>query len=116
MDSRLLGAFGEREAARLLRKKGYKIVSANFRTYVGEIDIIAENDEYICFVEVKTRTKGAMLPPASAVGVHKEKNIEDSAAIYLNRYKTKKQPRFDIVEVIVDEREVISINHIEKAF
>jgi Holliday junction resolvase-like predicted endonuclease len=44
MDSRLLGAFGEREAARLLRKKGYKIVSANFRTYVGEIDIIAEND------------------------------------------------------------------------
>jgi Holliday junction resolvase-like predicted endonuclease len=57
-----------------------------------------------------------MLPPASAVGVHKEKNIMNSAAIYLNRYKTKKQPRFDIVEVIVKDREVISINHIEKAF
>lgn len=116
MNSRLLGAFGEQEAARLLRKKGYTIKSANFRTYVGEIDIVAENEEYICFVEVKTRSEGAMLPPRSAVGVHKEKNIEGSAAIYMKRYPTKKIPRYDIIEVIVNDDKDVKLNHIERAF
>lgn len=116
MDSRLLGAFGEQEAARYLRSKGYKIMTANFRTYVGEIDIIAETKDNICFVEVKTRTEGAMLPPSSAVDVHKEKNIEGSALIYINRYKVKKQPRYDIIEIIVSENKVVSLNHIEGAF
>lgn len=116
MNSRLLGAFGEQEAAKYLRKKGYIIKSANFRTFVGEIDIIAENSKNICFVEVKTRTEGAMLPPSSAVGVHKEKNIEGSAAIYMNRYNVKKIPRYDIIEIIVCDNEVISLNHIENAF
>lgn len=116
MNSRLLGAFGEQEAAKYLRKKGYIIKSANFRTFVGEIDIIAENSKNICFVEVKTRTEGAMLPPSSAVGIHKEKNIEGSAAIYMKRYNVKKIPRYDIIEIIVCDNEVISLNHIENAF
>lgn len=116
MNSRLLGAFGEQEAAKYLRKKGYTIKSANFSTFVGEIDIIAENSKNICFVEVKTRTEGAMLPPSSAVGIHKEKNIEGSAAIYMKRYDVKKIPRYDIIEVIVRDNKVISLNHIENAF
>jgi putative endonuclease len=116
MNSRLLGAFGEQEAAKYLRSKGYKIMTANFKTYVGEIDIIAETKDNICFVEVKTRTEGAMLPPSSAVNSHKEKNIEGSALIYINRYKVKKQPRYDIIEIIVSENKVLSINHIEGAF
>jgi putative endonuclease len=116
MNSRLLGAFGEQEAARYLRSKGYKIMTANFKTYVGEIDIIAETKDNICFVEVKTRTEGAMLPPSSAVNSHKEKNIEGSALIYINRYKVKKQPRYDIIEIIVSENKVLSLNHIEGAF
>ncbi|MBR6552652.1 MAG: YraN family protein [Clostridia bacterium] len=116
MNSRLLGAFGEQEAAKYLRSKGYKIMTANFKTYVGEIDIIAETKDNICFVEVKTRTEGAMLPPSSAVNSHKEKNIEGSALIYINRYKVKKQPRYDIIEIIVSENKVLSLNHIEGAF
>ena len=116
MNSRLLGAFGEQEAAKYLRSKGYKIMTANFKTYVGEIDIIAETKDNICFVEVKTRTEGAMLPPSSAVNSHKEKNMEGSALIYINRYKVKKQPRYDIIEIIVSENKVLSLNHIEGAF
>ena len=116
MNSRLLGEFGEQEAAKHLREKGYTIKSANFSTYVGEIDIIAENKDYLCFVEVKTRTEGAMLSPKSAVGVHKEKNIEGSAAIYMKRYPTKKIPRYDIIEIIVNDNKVVSLNHIERAF
>ena len=116
MNSRLLGAFGEQEAAKYLRSKGYKIMAANFKTYIGEIDIIAETKDNICFVEVKTRTEGALLPPSSAVDFHKEKNIEGSALVYINRYKVKKQPRYDIIEIIVNENKVVSLNHIEGAF
>ncbi len=116
MDSRLLGAYGEQIAARHLRKNGYKIKSANYKTNVGEIDIIAEKGGYICFVEVKTRTEGAMLPPSSAVGFHKEKNIEGSAAIYMKRYDVKLKPRYDIIEIIVKDKSVVSFNHIENAF
>ena len=65
-DKRLLGAFGEQRAALFLRENGYRILSANFRCEGGEIDVIAEKDGIICFVEVKTRTEGAMLPPSSA--------------------------------------------------
>ena len=116
MNSRLLGAFGEQEAAKYLRSKGYKIMTANFKTYVGELDIIAETKDNICFVEVKTRTEGAMLPPSSAVNSHKEKNIAGRALMYINRYKVKKQPRYDIIEIIVSENKVLSLNHIEGAF
>ncbi len=116
MNSRLLGALGEQESAKYLRKKGYKILAANFKTYVGEIDIIAKNNSNICFVEVKTRTLGAMLPPASAVDVKKEKNIIGSANIYLKRYPQKLPSRFDIIEVITYDGKVDSINHIEGAF
>ena len=70
----------------------------------------------LCFIEVKTRTEGALLPPSSAVDFHKEKNIEGSALVYINRYKVKKQPRYDIIEIIVNENKVVSLNHIEGAF
>ena len=116
MNSRLLGAFGEQEAAKYLRENGYKIKTANFRTHVGEIDIVAEKGKDICFVEVKTRTEGVFLPPSTAVDFNKEENIKGSAAIYMKRYETKLTPRYDIIEIIVNERKVISLNHIENAF
>ena len=53
--SDLLGAWGEAAAAEYLRKKHYKIVAANFRCRMGEIDLVAENRRYIVFVEVKLR-------------------------------------------------------------
>ncbi|MBR2875794.1 MAG: YraN family protein [Clostridia bacterium] len=116
MNSRLVGAFGEQEAAKYLRKNGYTVKSANFRTYVGEIDIIAEKKKNICFIEVKTRTEGAMLPPSAAVDYDKEKNITGSAEIYMKMYPTKLTPRYDIIEIIVNDGKVLNLNHIENAF
>lgn len=116
MDSRLLGAFGEQEAAKYLREKGYIIKTANFKTYVGEIDIVAEKGKNICFVEVKTRTEGVFLPPSTAVDFNKQENIKSSAAIYMKRYETKLTPRYDIIEIIVNKRSVVSLNHIKNAF
>ena len=116
MNSRLIGAFGEQEAARFLRENGYKIKTANFKTYVEEIDIVAEKGKDICFVEVKTRTEGAFLPPSTAVDFNKEEKIKGSAAIYMKRYETKLTPRYDIIEIIVNGNTVVSLNHIENAF
>ena len=116
MNNILLGAFGEQSASRYLRAEGYKIVAANYKTYVGELDIVAEKDNIFCVVEVKTRQKSTMLPPSEAVDYRKQENIKGSAAAFLNRYNVKKEVRYDIIEVIVDGREVISINHIKNAF
>lgn len=117
MDSRLLGAYGEQCAARYLRDNGYKILSADYKTYVGEIDLVAQKKKTVCFVEVKTRTEGAMLPPSSAVGLKKRENIKASASIYMNLSKLKCEKRFDIIEVITDENnKMISLKHIENAF
>ena len=116
MDSRLLGAFGEQTAARYLRKKGYNIISANFKSKSGEIDLVASKGEYIAFVEVKTRQVGGMLPPSAAVDEHKKRNIKDTAAYYLSRYHYDLTVRYDVVEVLVDENRLVSVNHIENAF
>lgn len=117
MDSRLLGAYGEQAAARYLRNNGYEVLSANFRTRVGELDVIAKKDGVIHFVEVKTRTEGTMLPPSAAVGHYKRRNIEDSAAIYMKTYNLKMKKRFDIIEVITTPNgKTVKINFIENAF
>ncbi len=116
MNNRLLGALGEQEAARLLRAKGYDIISGNYKTRAGEIDIVAENKKYICFVEVKTRKTGGFTAPADAVDFHKQSNIKNCAAAYLTEYKTKKTVRYDIIEVFVENDKPMKINHIENAF
>ena len=116
MNSYLLGAYGEQHAARFLRRDGYEIWTANYKTYVGEIDIVAMKDDVVCFIEVKTRQEGGMLPPSAAVDVNKQNNIKRCAANYVNRYKIKNEVRYDIIEVLVDGKVVTNINHIKNAF
>lgn len=117
MNTRLMGAYGEQLAAKHLRLNGYRILAANYRTDVGEIDIIAEKKKVICFVEVKTRKEGGMFSPADAVNYRKQENIRGSAAAYMNKYGLKNKMRFDIIEVLMsDNNTVSSINHIENAF
>lgn len=116
MNSNLLGAIGEQSAARFLRKEGYEILSANYKTLIGEIDIVAQKNNVVCFVEVKTRQEGGMLPPSAAVDVKKQENIKSSAANYINKYNVKSQIRYDIIEIFVNGSSVTDINHIKNAF
>ncbi len=117
MNSVLLGALGEQLAAKYLRYNNYKIKAANFRTYTGEIDIIALKKDVLCFIEVKTRQIGGMTSPADAVDVHKQENIKSAASVYINKWAPDiKNIRFDIIEVFVDGRNLQSLNHIENAF
>ena len=113
MNSNLLGAKGEQSAARFLRKEGYEIISANYKTLIGEIDIVAQKDNVVCFVEVKTRQEGGMFPPSAAVDIKKQENIKSSVANYVNKYKIKNEIRYDIIEVLVNGNTVTNINHIK---
>ena len=116
MRSDLIGAYGEHLAAKFLRDKSYDIKASNFKTYTGEIDLIAEKDNVICFVEVKTRQIGGMTSPADAVNVHKQENIKSAASVYMNKWANGLPYRFDIIEVLLDDRVVKEINHLEDVF
>ncbi len=112
-----LGAWGEQQAVEYFRHLGMKIVERNFRTPVGEIDIIVKNRHFIIFVEVKTRRSTAFGTPQEAVGPHKQRQILRTAQWYLqNHSKLKLQPRFDVVAILCQSNTAPQITHIEDAF
>lgn len=109
---KLLGRAGEVKAEEFLRSQGYEILERNFKTRIGEIDLIAEKDGTIVFVEVKTRSTEAFGTPAEAVGVNKRKKYALVASEYLVKHKKTDAPcRFDVIEIEND-----AINHITDAF
>lgn len=116
MDKRFVGELGEIEAARYLRHHGYIIVEANYRCRLGEIDIIAEDKKYLCFVEVKTRSENMMYAPSDAVDNAKRGKIIAAAQLYMTVRKPQRQTRFDVIEVYFENDEPVKINHIENAF
>lgn len=113
---RTIGDKGERKSRRYLKKKGYKILEKNYTLNFGEIDIIAETNTRIVFVEVKTRQESPMYRPALAVNYEKRKKIIRVASYYLKCNPTDKEIRFDIIEVFHKDKKITSINHIKNAF
>ena len=112
-----LGAWGENLAVNYLRKQGLKIVEQNFRTPVGEIDIIARDKSFLIFIEVKTRRSTAFGTPQEAVGLRKQRQITRTAQWYLqNNKNVKLQPRFDVVAILCQSDGLAQINHLPDAF
>lgn len=116
--AKTIGDKGEEYAVKYLKKQGYKIVVRNYRKRYGEIDIIAENKEYIVFVEVKTRHENSMTQPVDAVDKRKRMRLIKTASAFLSENETEKFCRFDVCEVYVksENLKLISINYIENAF
>ena len=113
------GAAGEVLAARYLRDNGYELLAANYRCRFGEIDIIAADEAYIIFVEVKTRRSDARYAPREAVTADKQARIMKTAMLYLQRYPTDRQQRFDVVEVTTEPTQplhALHIQHLKNAF
>ena len=108
------GSSGERIAEEYLKKEGYDILARNFRTRLGEIDIVASKGEYLVFVEVKARKSEAYGFPSESVTYAKQRKTSMVASQYikLNMYFGA-AVRFDVVEVYLTEGR---INHIENAF
>lgn len=118
MDKRLLGRFGEAKAADMLRQKGCKILAMNYTTRFGEVDIIAENRKFLIFAEVKLRKSAAFAEAREFVTRSKQERVVLAAQQWLQQNPTKKQPRFDVIEVYAPQGAAgdVTLNHLENAF
>lgn len=115
------GRLGEDIAARKTLERGMEIIARNYRCRGGEIDIIAVDEHYIAFIEVKARTEGFLSPPVSAVTRQKRTRIVNAAERFLLEHEgvAALQPRFDIVEVVFKKSaiaESTKISYLENAF
>lgn len=116
--TKLLGDRGERAAARYLRRQGFRILARQQRSRLGEIDLIAMDDDTIVFVEVKTRRSDATGHPTEAVTFAKQQQLTRLALVWLKRHhRLEHRARFDVVAVIWpdDARQPI-IQHYRNAF
>jgi putative endonuclease len=101
-----LGRSGETIAVDFLRKNGYKILNKNYKTKLGEIDIIAQDKGVICVVEVKARHSDKFGLPQEAVFFHKQRQIAKAALNFLKEKKLlEKKARFDVVAIIFSNGE-----------
>lgn len=98
-DRTLLGRWGESIVAQDLRRKGCRIVAANWRCRMGEIDLIAVDKNYLRFVEVKLRKDDSFAQAKEFVDRHKQEKLRVTAQLYLAQHPTNLQPRFDVAEV-----------------
>lgn len=118
-DSRLRGRWGEDRAAEYLGRKGFRLVAANWRCRFGELDLVAEDGTYLCFVEVKLRKSAAYGTAAAFVDRRKQEKLRASAELYLVRHPTELQPRFDVIEIYAPQgtaTKAPEIFHLENAF
>lgn len=111
------GRWGEELAAQHYRERGYSILTRNYRVRSGEIDLIAQKQDTLVFVEVKTREENALGRPAEWVTAAKRQKILSAAMSYLQQRGTDEfHIRFDVAEVIRKESVLQAINIIENAF
>lgn len=95
------GKTGEDLAREELLKRGYKIMETNWRFGHLEVDIIAEHDNCLCIVEVKTRSANFLVEPEFAVTKTKQSLLIRAANAFVNYKDIDKEVRFDIVSVIM---------------
>jgi putative endonuclease len=109
------GDRGEREAARMLRGLGLRILARGYRTPQGEIDLVARDGDVVVFVEVKARRKGE---PAEAVTLEKQRRVTLAALHFLKRHGLLESPsRFDVVAIVWPETNgPAQVEHFRDAF
>ena len=123
-----VGMTGEDVAAKFLEQNGYTVIERNYRCGHEEIDIIAADEQFLVFVEVKTRS--CHIPdstvygrPASAVSATKQRHVVSAARAYLRSHpENTRQPRLDVIEVYLKKTtagappQLLDIHHIRNAF
>lgn len=117
MSTKHIGNMGEEQAAAYLRTKGYQIRAAQFRSPMGEIDLIAEKENTLVFVEVKTRHPTCYGTPAQVVSYTKRRRIVQTAYWYMQqKHVPEGFCRFDVIEVYCGGSSGAKIQHFENAF
>jgi putative endonuclease len=111
-----LGELGERVAARWLRRRGWRIVASRFRSGHRDIDLVAEREGTVSFVEVKTRRGERFGGPVGAVGWRKQRELTRSAHVWMDRHGAADRTyRFDVIGVVI-RGESVRVRHVENAF
>ena len=118
METKLLGSWGEEQAANYLKRKGCRILGMNYRCRFGEIDIIACDRNYLIFAEVKLRKDASFAQAREYVTIGKQNRIRATAALWLGQNATELQPRFDVIEIYAPQgrKGAVRIRHVEDAF
>ena len=120
MSTKQDGDWGEALVAEYLEARGCRIVEKEWRCRFGEIDLIAEQEGTLLFVEVKLRKSAAFAEALEFVDRHKQERIRRTAELYLCEHPEQtKQPRFDVIEVYAPfgtETKRPEIRHLEDAF
>lgn len=112
-----LGKSGEEIAARYLKENGYKIIARNYKTRLGEIDIVASDNGRFAFIEVKTRRSDSHGLPAEAVSGFKQRQIAKAAISFLKENKLlDRSARFDVVSVLYTGEDNPKVDLVKNAF
>src|SRR5689334_19675020 len=100
MTTRMVGQQAEEKAARFLEQLGYKVLRRNFSCRLGEIDLICEQEETLCFVEVRMRRRDRYGEAIETIDASKRKKIALTARYFLTRFQLEERPcRFDVVTI-----------------
>jgi len=110
-----IGKEGENAAIEYLKAKSYKILHTNWRFRHLELDIVAQINKTVAFIEVKSRTGTYFQQPFQAVNKKKQQFIIEAANAYIEKYNIDFEARFDIVSIVI-ENGIPKIDHIEDAF
>jgi len=110
-----LGILGEQLAADYLKQKGYQIIARNWRYKKAEVDIIAQYNQFLICVEVKTRSSAIVGEPESFVTQQKIKLLTEAMNQYVESQSLNLEIRFDIVSILINQTNT-QINHIKNAF
>lgn len=119
VEKKALGSHGEALAEKVFREKGFEVLSRNYRTKIGEIDLILRRDSLLVFVEVKSRKSHRFGKGFESVNPNKQQTIRRVAEQYL-AYEKRRLPsnfsvRFDVVDLFLQD-DTVTVNHIENAF
>jgi putative endonuclease len=106
-----LGKSGETAAIEFLKQNGYTIRATNWKTKFGEIDIIAEDKDWIVMAEVKSRSNIAFGKPEEAVDFRKQRTLVNIADYYIRQFKIDKEARFDIISVLINDGNTTITHH-----
>jgi len=99
-----IGKFGQQIAIRFLKSKGFKILGQNIYFREGEIDILAEKDNILRFIEVKTRTNLKFGYPEEGVTAEKMEHLEDAMELYIAQHNIDQECVLEIISVRLNLR------------
>ncbi len=112
-----IGKAGEELCRSFFEKLGYEIVACNYHSRYGEIDVITENEKFLVFAEVKTRSDGKISEAREAVTPAKQRKIMLTALDFISKHQSEKQIRFDVFEVLTNENgRIYKFKNNENAF